>query len=64
MSQIKYMHKSCDDFTKAYELLENTGGPAKITKDAVAHYLAKHTYRASEINDAWNSATRRPILLR
>jgi hypothetical protein len=48
-----------DDFTKAYELLENTGGPAKITKDAVAHYLAKaYLSRASEINDAWNSATK------
>ncbi|MEN3323213.1 RagB/SusD family nutrient uptake outer membrane protein [Mariniflexile soesokkakense] len=48
-----------DDFTQAYNLLSNTGGPNKITKDAVAHYLAK-TYlsRASEINDAWNSATK------
>ena len=47
------------DFTQAYNLLDNAGGSAKITKDAVAHYLAK-TYlaRASEINDSWNSATK------
>ncbi|MFB9109671.1 RagB/SusD family nutrient uptake outer membrane protein [Flavobacterium gyeonganense] len=48
-----------DDFTKAYDLLDNTGGSAKITKDAVAHYLAKaYLSRASEINDTWNSATK------
>lgn len=48
-----------DDFTQAFNLLSNTGGPNKITKDAAAHYLAK-TYlsRASEINDSWNSATK------
>ena len=47
------------DFTQAYDLLDNAGGSAKITKDAAAHYLAK-TYlaRASEINDTWNSATK------
>jgi len=48
-----------DDFKQAYDLLPNTGAPAKITKDAVAHYLAKaYLYRASEINDSWNSATK------
>ena len=48
-----------DDFTKAYGLLANVGAPAKITKDAAAHYLAKaYLTRASEINDDWNSATK------
>lgn len=47
------------DFTQAYNLLSNTGGPNKITKDAAAHYLAKaYLTRASEINDSWNSATK------
>nr|WP_288834765.1 RagB/SusD family nutrient uptake outer membrane protein [uncultured Flavobacterium sp.] len=48
------------DFTQAYNLLNNTGpSPAKITKDAAAHYLAKaYLTRSSEINDSWNSATK------
>lgn len=47
------------DFTKAYNLLGNTGSPAKITKDAAGHFLAKaYLSRASEINDSWNSATK------
>lgn len=47
------------DFTQAYNLLGNTGSPAKITKDAAAHYLAKaYLSRASEINDSWNSSTK------
>jgi hypothetical protein len=47
------------DFTQAYNLLGNAGYPAKITKDAAAHYLAKaYLARASEINDSWNSATK------
>ena len=47
------------DFKQAYNLLPNAGSPAKITKDAVAHYLAKaYLFRASEINDSWNSATK------
>ena len=47
------------DFTQAYDLLDNAGGSAKITKDAVAHYLAKaYLSRASEINDSWNSTTK------
>jgi hypothetical protein len=48
-----------DDFTQAYNLLSNTGGPNKITKDAAAHFLAKaYLTRASEINDTWNSSTK------
>jgi len=47
------------DLKQAYDLLPNTGAPAKITKDAAAHFLAKaYLYRASEINDSWNSATK------
>lgn len=47
------------DFTQAYNLLANTGSPAKITKDAAAHYLAKaYLCRASEINDSWNASTK------
>jgi len=47
------------DFTQAYNLLGNTGAPAKITKDAAAHFLAKaYLSRASEINDSWNSSTK------
>lgn len=48
-----------EDFTQAYNLLGNTGGPNKITKDAAAHFLAKaYLTRASEINDSWNSSTK------
>jgi len=49
-----------DDFTQAYNLLDNSVlFPAKISKDAAAHYLAKaYLTRASEINDSWNSATK------
>ena len=48
-----------DDFTQAYNLLSNTGGPNKITKDAAAHFLAKaYLTRASEINDSFNSGTK------
>lgn len=47
------------DFTQAYNLLTNGAGPAKITKDAAAHYLAKaYLSRASEINDSWNASTK------
>ncbi len=47
------------DFTQANNLLANTGSPAKITKDAAAHFLAKaYLSRASEINDSWNSSTK------
>ena len=47
------------DFIKAQSLLPSTGGPSRLTKDAAAHFLAKaYLSRASEINDAWNSATK------
>jgi hypothetical protein len=47
------------DFTQAYNLLGNAGSPAKITKDAAAHFLAKaYLSRTSEINDSWNSSTK------
>lgn len=48
-----------DDFTKSYNLLDNAGAPAKITKHAAAHFLAKaYLSRASEINDSWNGDTK------
>jgi hypothetical protein len=44
------------DFDSAHTLLSNGTGPAHITKDAAAHYLAKaRLCRASEINDGWNT---------
>ena len=47
------------DFSKALTLLPTAGGPARITQDAAAHYLAKaYLSRASEINDSWNSSTK------
>ncbi|SDZ76472.1 Starch-binding associating with outer membrane [Arachidicoccus rhizosphaerae] len=47
------------DLKQAYDLLPSSGAPAKLTKDAAAHFLAKaYLYRASEINDSWNSATK------
>lgn len=46
------------DLNKAKDLLPTSGAPAKITKNAALHFLAKaHLFRASEINSAWNSAT-------
>ena len=48
-----------EDFKQAYNLLTNANAPAKITKDAAAHYLAKtYLFRASEINDSWNASTK------
>lgn len=48
-----------EDLKQAYNLLGNAGAPAKITKDAAAHYLAKaYLARASEINDSWNGTTK------
>jgi starch-binding outer membrane protein, SusD/RagB family len=47
-----------EDFKQAHSLLGNTGSPARITKDAAAHFLAKaYLSRASEINDSWNTST-------
>lgn len=48
-----------EDFKQAYNLLPAAGAPAKITRFAAAHYLAKaYLFRASEINDSWNSSTK------
>ncbi|GLB51263.1 hypothetical protein NBRC110019_03020 [Neptunitalea chrysea] len=51
------------DLTEAYNLLPNSGNPAKVSKDAAAHYLAKaYLSRASEINDSWNGSTKQDDL--
>ncbi|HYF70639.1 MAG TPA: RagB/SusD family nutrient uptake outer membrane protein [Ohtaekwangia sp.] len=54
------MEQVIADFTEAYNLLPATpSAPGKITKDAAAHFLAKaYLFRASEINDSWNSTTK------
>jgi hypothetical protein len=48
------------DFIQAYNLLPPTAGETgRITKWAAAHFLAKaYLFRASEINNDWNSATK------
>jgi hypothetical protein len=48
------------DLTNAYTMLPSTAAlTGKMTKDAAAHFLAKaYLFRASEINDSWNSATK------
>ncbi len=53
-----------EDFTKAYTLLPSTPSlQGKLTKDAAAHFLAKaYLFRASEINDSWNSSTKQEDL--
>lgn len=45
------------DFKAAYDLLpEKPEAPGRITKWAAAHFLAKASlFRASELNDSWNS---------
>lgn len=52
------------DFTQAYNLLSNqTTSPSRVTKDAAAHFLAKaYLTRASEINDSWNTSTKKTDL--
>lgn len=46
------------DFIKAKDLLPTAGSPARLTKDAASHFLAKaYLARASEINSSWNSST-------
>ena len=46
------------DFIKAKDLLPTAGAPARLTKDAASHFLAKaYLARASEINSSWNSST-------
>jgi hypothetical protein len=54
------------DFTNAYNLLPSTvSQTGRITKDAAAHFLAKaYLFRASEINDSWNSSTKAEDLTR
>lgn len=54
------MEQVISDFTNAYNLLPpEADQPGKMTKDAAAHFLAKaYLFRASEINDDWNSATK------
>ena len=48
------------DLEAAYsELPDSPSKTGEITKAAAAHFLAKaHLWRASEINDSWNSSTR------
>ncbi len=47
------------DLDSAFQLLPVSGSPSRITKDAAAHYLAKaYLFRASEINNSWNSDTK------
>lgn len=51
------------DLNMAIELLPDTGAPAKVTKNAARHFLAKTLLtRASEINDAWNASTKQADL--
>lgn len=54
------------DFEEAYKLLPEAASlPGKLTKDAAAHFLAKaYLFRASEINNSWNSATKDADLTR
>lgn len=54
------MEQVISDFTAAYNLLPSTSTePGRLSKDAAAHFLAKaYLFRASEINDSWNSATK------
>lgn len=48
------------DLEEAYRLLPSTEVvEGQLTKSAAAHFLAKaYLWRASEINDAWNSSTK------
>jgi starch-binding outer membrane protein, SusD/RagB family len=54
------MEQVLSDFKSAYDNLPSTASQTgKITKDAAAHFLAKaYLFRASEINDSWNSETK------
>lgn len=54
------MQQVIADFTAAYELLPPTASePGRLSKDAAAHFLAKaYLFRASEVNDSWNGATK------
>ncbi|MEO5594340.1 MAG: RagB/SusD family nutrient uptake outer membrane protein [Chitinophagaceae bacterium] len=47
------------DLKAAIPLLPTSGGPSHITQDAASHYLAKaYLFRASEINNSWNTDTK------
>jgi len=47
------------DLNNALKLLPTVGAPYRITQDAAAHYLAKaYLFRASEINNSWNTDTK------
>ncbi|MFT3936612.1 MAG: RagB/SusD family nutrient uptake outer membrane protein [Chitinophagaceae bacterium] len=47
------------DLKAAIPLLPTSGSPSHITQDAASHYLAKaYLFRASEINNSWNSDTK------
>jgi len=54
------MEQVISDFTEAYNRLPATASQTgKVTKDVAAHFLAKaYLFRASEINDSWNSSTK------
>lgn len=54
------LEQAISDLKNAYSILpEAAGMTGKMTKDAAAHFLAKaYLFRASEINDSWNSTTK------
>lgn len=54
------LQQAVDDLKNAYAMLpEKASMTGKMTKDAAAHFLAKaYLFRASEINNEWNSATK------
>lgn len=54
------MDQVFSDLLEAYAKLPSTKSmEGKLTKSAAAHFLAKaYLWRASEINDSWNSATK------
>lgn len=54
------VEQAIGDLKNAYDLLPATVSMVgKISRDAAAHFLAKaYLFRASEINDGWNSATK------
>lgn len=60
------MTQVLEDFTQAHNLLPvNASATGKLTKDAAAHFLAKaYLFRASEINNSWNSSTKTDDLSR
>ncbi|RRN77452.1 RagB/SusD family nutrient uptake outer membrane protein, partial [Pseudoxanthomonas sp. SGD-10] len=59
-SEADVYNQIIEDFTKAYELLPpDPAQRGRITKYAAAHFLAKvYLFRASELYNSWNSATK------